>query len=332
MELRVERAPLMSSSVVGFDRIPPSQPQYAIASHSEPKAFCPIKIITWGVQVEQFALCEALPNRRTDLQSVANILTAHRADRCKNDTGFFQTQDERLSKRAHPGMFPTDDPRILFRHHISKAIRDVRGALAAAYGTEKIAQARARGWKIDYSTLVAFLAAIRATELYRDSQDRKDEIVQHRQSQRNAGRRIASPLIRPPRRLDEWEGAPEIPAYSARVLSLSHANEWLALALLGFSLKRPYPLHDARSLPIFRDALLGLYIKPRTLSQARDLLRKVVQKPFGRSPSPTLLRFHGLSPNTEIGVVAAAVFDDWKRCIAADEIRSGRPKSKPIRA
>jgi hypothetical protein len=233
---------------------------------------------------------------------------------------------------AHPGMFPTDDPRILFKDQISKAIGDARSALAAAHGTEKIAQGHARGWKIEYSSLVAFLAAIQATELYRASEDRKREIVQHRQSQRNAGRRMASPLVRPPRRLDEWEGAPEIPAYSARMLSLSHANEWLALALLGFSLERPHPLHDKKSLPIFITPLQRLYQKKdRTVGQVRDLLRKAVRKPLARSPSSTLLRFHGLSPNTPIEEVAAAVFEDWKLCIANDEIRSGRPKSKPIR-
>ncbi len=229
-------------------------------------------------------------------------------------------------------MFPTSDPRILLRHHISTAIRDARNALAAAHGSEKIAQGKARGWKMNYFTLVALLAAIRAVELYRRSQDRKDEIVQHRQSQRNAGRRMAKPLTRSPRRRDEWEGTPEIPAHSARSLSLSHANEWLAFILLGFSLRSPYPLHDAKSLPIIGQPLVLLYDNRRTLNQARDLLRKAVQKPLVRSPSPALCRFHGFTPDVQVNALAAAVFNDWSRSVVADEINSGRPKSKLIRA
>jgi hypothetical protein len=228
-------------------------------------------------------------------------------------------------------MFPTSDPRILLRHQISPAIRDARNALAAAHGSERIAQGRARGWKVNYFTVVALLAAIRAVELYRHSQDRKDEIVQHRQSQRNAGRRLAKPLTRSQRRRDEWEGTPEIPAHSARLLSLSHANEWLAFIVLGFSLRRPYPLHDARSLPIIGQALVLLYIKPRTLNQARDLLRKAVQKPLVRLPSLALCRFHGFTLEVQVNELAAAVFDDWSRSVVADEINSGRPKSKLIR-
>lgn len=226
----------------------------------------------------------------------------------------------------------TGDPRILFGHHVGPAIGEARSAIIATFRSEDIAEARAIGLGLHYTRVLCLLAAIRAVELYKQSRDRKYEKAQHRQSQRNAKRRLARPLTRPPRRLDEWEGSPSIPASSAEALALSPAYEWLSLILIGFSEKEEAQPHKRVVLLLIGDVLPHLSKRHETVHQARENLRKTIRRPFKHPPSSVICRFHGFSPQVEIPVLAASVFEHWIKCVFAEQSRSGRPKSKLIRA
>lgn len=226
----------------------------------------------------------------------------------------------------------TGDPRILLGPHISPAIGNVRSAVISAFRSEETAEARAIGLGIPYERAFCLLAAIRAVELYKQSGDRKHEKSQHRQSQRNAKRRLARPLTRSPRRLDEWEGSPSIPASGADALALAPAHEWLSLILVGFSENEETQPHKRVPLLLIGDVLPHLSKRHRTLHQARENLRKTIKRPFKHPPSSVIRRFHGFSSQVEISELAASVFEHWIKCVFAEQTDSGRPKSKLIRA
>lgn len=216
---------------------------------------------------------------------------------------------------------------------MAEAIRDTDEAVHAQHRTIKIAQGIARGLRVNYFNCFCLLVGIRAVELYRHSKDRKEEIARNRASQRTATRRRASPPTRAPRKPEEWDGSPQIPASNAEELSLHHATEWLALMTTGFAVIERRP-DDMQLFSRLLGALaLRLYIKPRSLEQARDNLRQMIRRSRARKASPAYYRFHELSPhpNTSLNELSAIIFMHWKQSVQAERMRSVRQKPKLIR-
>lgn len=225
------------------------------------------------------------------------------------------------------------DPRILLRYELGPAIIDAEKAITHAHRSVREAQARARGSKRLYTNSFAILAATRAVELYRGSKDRKEEIKINRQSQRTSSRRMDAPLTRAPRRADEWEGSPTIPAGIAAELSPKHANEWLSLMWLGFFQTESSLPFDRKALQLLEGALPQLYRKPRTVSNICGALRITMARRMKRQPSKEMYHFHEIVPagTTSINQLAIKVFDHWKHGVLSEQIRSGRLKFRPIR-
>lgn len=227
----------------------------------------------------------------------------------------------------------TADPRILLRYQLPQSIIEAHDAIVSHYRSEAIAKAIAKGSRLSFTNSFAIVAAVCAVEAYKHSADRRDELHRHRLSQRTSQRRSERPLTREPRRPNEWDGSPRIPAFSADQLSLTHADELLSLMWLGFFASfTTQQAFDPAALKLIEEILPKIYRKPRSRLQIRDALRKAMSRRLHRRPHEDVRRFYGIEGDTPASMrqLAGKVFRYWKDGLRREQVRSDRVKSSTI--
>lgn len=227
------------------------------------------------------------------------------------------------------------DPRIIFLYELRPAMADVQLAIDTHHRGEVIAASVLAGARPprSYENAFAILTAERATYLYKASEHRKDMVSRHRASQRTAQRRQNTPLKRSPRRIDEWDGSPRIPALNAEELSTKHADELRSLLWLAYFMLEARRTFDRKILGFFKYSLPAMHDGKRDFARLQDALRKAMLKWETRLPSQELRDYYEVDqfdPDPAERVARAAF---QKLGDAINEVRfgSGRPKSKLIR-